>query len=227
MTPNRFPTPSVEYKPDKHTLEKLVELKTFYWASLLLHTMGGIPELRIGPMRGVILAGSPGNGRHITAEALSGTLRQKGYEYFVRITAAAHKVCTAITHITEQDMILPGNGRNQCRTHAGQRCIRLRAIIDSTVGGSHSKFRNGLHFMRRHTGAEVAQTGVDKGAHSQRAGDSTAINAAHAIANHTHKVSAVLIDANSVCILILFSHKADIREAPYIHHLSIPSFLLP
>ena len=52
MTANKFPTPCVEYKTNKYTLEALVKLKTFYWAPVLLHTLNGIPELKLAPLRG-------------------------------------------------------------------------------------------------------------------------------------------------------------------------------
>lgn len=86
MTANKFPTPCVEYKTNKYTLEALVKLKTFFWAPVLLHTLNGIPELKLAPLRGVILAGEPGNGRHTIADALSGTLSRRGYSCFARIT---------------------------------------------------------------------------------------------------------------------------------------------
>ena len=89
MTPNKFPTPAVEYKANKFTLEKLIELGTYYWAPMLLHTLDGVPELNLPALRGVILAGTPGNGRHTMADALSGTLSKCGYSYFTRIAGAA------------------------------------------------------------------------------------------------------------------------------------------
>lgn len=103
MTANKFPTPCVEYKTNKYTLEALVKLKTFYWAPVLLHTLNGIPELKLAPLRGVILAGEPGNGRHTIADALSGTLSRRGYGCFARITGVTldtedvADACAAIT----------------------------------------------------------------------------------------------------------------------------------
>lgn len=87
MTPNRFPTPCVEWKP-KLTLEKLKN-PSFYWAHVLRHTLAGIPELALAPIQGVILSGSPGNGRHTIAEALAGTLSAESDHLPLRISGAA------------------------------------------------------------------------------------------------------------------------------------------
>ena len=87
MTPNRFPTPCVEWKP-KLTLEKLKN-PSFYWAHVLRHTLDGIPALALAPISGVILSGSPGNGRHTLAEALAGTLSAESNHLPLRISGAA------------------------------------------------------------------------------------------------------------------------------------------
>lgn len=75
MTPNRFPTPCVEWKPI-NTLESLIN-PSFYWAHVLLHTLSGIKQLGIPPVGGAVFAGPPGNGRHMTADALAGSLVKK------------------------------------------------------------------------------------------------------------------------------------------------------
>lgn len=75
MTPNRFPTPCVEWKP-AYTLEALIN-PSFYWAHALLHTLGGIKQMGIPPVEGAVFAGPPGNGRHVTADALAGSLVKK------------------------------------------------------------------------------------------------------------------------------------------------------
>lgn len=87
MTPNRFPTPCVEWRP-KLTLDKLKN-PSFYWAHVLRHTLPGIPALALPPVQGVILTGTPGNGRHTIAEALAGTLDAGSIHYFLRINGAA------------------------------------------------------------------------------------------------------------------------------------------
>ena len=84
MTPNRFPTACVEFKP-KLTLKKLSEYPSFYWAYVLQYTLAGVPELKLPPLRGAILAGAPGNGRHTIADGLAGTLKEQGCSYAARI----------------------------------------------------------------------------------------------------------------------------------------------
>lgn len=86
MTPNRFPTPCVEFRP-RFTLSNH-ENPSFYWSHVLKHTLNGIPALGLPRLKGAILAGPPGNGRHTTAEALSGTLNQGDIHYFLRISGA-------------------------------------------------------------------------------------------------------------------------------------------
>lgn len=88
MTANRFPTACVEFNPNL-TLESMRNLPSFYWAHMLLHTLGGIPELKLPPIRGVILSGAPGNGRHTIAMGLCGTLKERGWPFFARITGIA------------------------------------------------------------------------------------------------------------------------------------------
>ena len=88
MTPNRFPSACVEFKP-KLTLKKLSEYPSFYWAHVLLHTLAGIPELKLPPLRGAILAGTPGNGRHTIADGLAGSLKERGCAYASRIAGVA------------------------------------------------------------------------------------------------------------------------------------------
>lgn len=88
MTPNRFPTACVEFKP-KQTLQKLNGRPSYYWAHVLHHTLAGIPELKLNPLRGAILAGSPGNGRHTIADGLAGTLKEQGCSYAARIAGIA------------------------------------------------------------------------------------------------------------------------------------------
>ena len=75
MTPNRFPSPCVEWNPSM----QLASLKnpSFYWAHILSKTLGGVPSLGLGPISGVVFSGPAGNGRHITAEALAGTLKAR------------------------------------------------------------------------------------------------------------------------------------------------------
>lgn len=75
MTPNRFPSPCVEWEP---TLQ-LTSLKnaSFYWAHILTKTLNGIPSLALLPVTGVIFSGPAGNGKHTTAEALTGTLKNR------------------------------------------------------------------------------------------------------------------------------------------------------
>ena len=87
MTPNRFPSACVEYKPSS-TLEALnvKDYPSFYWAHVLANTLDGIPELNLPAMKGVILAGPPGNGRHTIAMRLSGSLAQRNWPFFARIS---------------------------------------------------------------------------------------------------------------------------------------------
>lgn len=83
MTPNRFPSPCVEWEPAT-TLGKLES--TYYWAGILRCSVVGNPVLNLAPMQGVIFSGPPGNGRHTTAEALAGSLRGMKFHYFLRIS---------------------------------------------------------------------------------------------------------------------------------------------
>ena len=85
MTPNRFPSACVEYKPNR-TLDDMKKLPSFYWAHVLASTLDGIPELNLPPMLGAILAGPPGNGRHTIAMSLSGSLAQRNWPFFARIS---------------------------------------------------------------------------------------------------------------------------------------------
>lgn len=85
MTPNRFPSACVAYTPE-FPLESMSKQPSFYWAHMLLPTLGGIPELKLEPLEGVILAGPPGNGRHTIAMGLSGTLANQGWPFFARIS---------------------------------------------------------------------------------------------------------------------------------------------
>lgn len=75
MTQNRFPTPCVEWKP-VNTLENLIN-PSFYWAHMLLHTLSGIKLMGIPPVVGAVFAGPPGNGKHMTSDALAGSLVKK------------------------------------------------------------------------------------------------------------------------------------------------------
>ena len=85
MTPNRFPSACVEYKPNR-TLDDMKKLPSFYWAHVLASTLDGIPELNLPPMLGAILSGPPGNGRHTIAMSLSGSLAQRNWPFFARIS---------------------------------------------------------------------------------------------------------------------------------------------
>lgn len=86
MTPNRFPTPCVEWKP-VNTLENLIN-PSFYWAHVLLHTLSGIRQLGIPPVAGALFVGPPGNGKHMTADALAGSLAKKHGCCCLRINGA-------------------------------------------------------------------------------------------------------------------------------------------
>ena len=89
MTPNRFPSPCVEWEPG-HTLSMMTN-PSFYWAHMLSVTLGGISALKVDPVTGVIFSGPVGNGRHTTAEGLAGTLSKltKNPCYCLRTTGCA------------------------------------------------------------------------------------------------------------------------------------------
>ena len=88
MTPNIFPTPLVEWRP-RFTLRAHIN-ESFYWSRMLAATMNGIPILGVKPIKGVILAGLPGTGRHTTADGLAGSLQEnRGIRYFLRVSGCA------------------------------------------------------------------------------------------------------------------------------------------
>lgn len=88
MTPNIFPTPLVEWRP-RFTLRAHIN-ESFYWSRMLAATMNGIPILGVNPIKGVILAGLPGTGRHTTADGLAGSLQEmRGIRYFLRVSGCA------------------------------------------------------------------------------------------------------------------------------------------
>lgn len=88
MAANQFPSPCVKWNPEC----QLAQLRnaSFHWAHILNNTYTGIPSLRLPPMAGAIFSGPPGNGRHLTAEALAGTLRASSAGYYcLRIAGCA------------------------------------------------------------------------------------------------------------------------------------------
>lgn len=100
MTPNRFPGPCVEWTP-KYQLSML-KSPTFRWAHMLNCTLNGIDILGIPKVLGTIFAGSPGNGRHTTADALAGSLKARDIRCCLRVsgatldTADVADACTAV-----------------------------------------------------------------------------------------------------------------------------------
>lgn len=50
---------------------------SYYWAHLLSKILYGVPDMGLPPVSGVIFSGPLGNGKHTTAEALAGTLKNR------------------------------------------------------------------------------------------------------------------------------------------------------
>lgn len=82
MAKNLFPNPCVEWEPSIY-LSKLDRVSC-KWRDILRLSLEDQPELGLNRITGAIFSGPSGNGQHVTAEALAGTLQNLGFIYTLR-----------------------------------------------------------------------------------------------------------------------------------------------